>query len=76
MINGDLVTGESIVCVRLHVNVFFYIFSIDAFRENVTRLIDQIVMPFNRARTPFAVTLGVRFFFDYNRLLTNFFFLN
>lgn len=33
--------------------------SVDTFRENVTRLIDQIVGPFNKAETPFAVTHGV-----------------
>lgn len=57
VINGDLVTGEG--------SFFFFILHgthtthSDTFRENVTRLLDQIVAPFDRARTPFAVTLGV-----------------
>lgn len=59
VINGDLVTGESKLICTFFCPIQLTQTCLDTFRENVTNVLDQIVMPFNYAKTPFAVTLGV-----------------
>lgn len=63
VLNGDLITGESmleqslfVVDQKVEANRME-----DTFRENSTSLIDEIVAPLNEAKIPFSSTHGVSY---------------
>ncbi|KAG6834961.1 hypothetical protein H0H93_006076 [Arthromyces matolae] len=58
VLNGDLITGESTRETSLSDALVGLNFKLDTFRENSTKLIDEIVAPLNAVKVPFSSTHG------------------
>ena len=59
MLNGDLITGESTEGVLFLRRIVLTMVYLDTFRENSTKLIDEIMVPINEAGVKFSSTHGV-----------------
>lgn len=59
VINGDLITGESMLtCIHFGKWFLTLVFDIDTYKENVTAYLDLMLAPLIEAGVPFATTFG------------------